>query len=81
MSFRESVDQLFMWLRMAWCYEHPYYAECSQWTPGREWNHGCEHFEVEMTLLIPFWVKGEEAIEAYREKYSHENWLYLDKGE
>lgn len=72
------MRRLFSRLRRLWCYKYTYWEECSSWTPGARWCGGGEFYEHEVTLLIPFWVRGYEAVADYYDRWCEEDWLYLD---
>lgn len=72
------MRRLFSLVRRSWCYKYTYWNECSSWTKGARCAGGGEYFEHEVTLLIPLWIRGEDAVAVYYDRWCEKDWLYLD---
>jgi hypothetical protein len=66
---------IFRKIRRLWCWKYETEEECSSMTPGAQWNGGGEYFSVTCLYLIPFWIRSEEAIDAYIEKNIGKEWF------
>jgi hypothetical protein len=63
-------------IRSLWCYKYEWWEETSQLDPRGEWM-GLEYKAVRCEALIPFWIRGDEKIERYIDRYSDRCWLYV----
>lgn len=70
------LDRLFKKLRKLWCYKHVEWTDCSWFTPGAIWCGGNDCYEISINYAIPFWIKSDDAIADYTEKYCECDWLY-----
>lgn len=54
--------------------------ECSQFTPGAEWQHGSDYYALKCTLWAPAWLgfvleDDEEALLTWAEGYGSRDWV------
>ena len=64
-----------MRLRKLWCRKVVEAVECSFFTKGARWSFGCDGYIVDVTYLIPFWIRDDK-VDEYIGQNQHEEWLY-----
>lgn len=69
-------QKLFKKVRKLWCYKHEEWTDCSFDTPGAVWFGGNDTYEVKIVYAIPFWIRDEDDVVNYTDKYCDQDWLY-----
>ena len=72
----EDDNTDFKKVRKLWCYKHEEWTDCSFDTPGAVWFGGNDTYEVKIVYAIPFWIRDEDDVVNYTDKYCDQDWLY-----